>query len=57
MDIDELKPQDVGRNVTYTANHGEREHGVISSWNDKYVFVRYGMGSTAAATDPEQLSF
>ena len=57
MKISDLKDSDVGRNVTYTAHHGEKEHGVISSWNDSYVFVRYGMGSTAAATDPEQLSF
>lgn len=57
MKISDLKPDDVGRNVTYTAHHGEREHGVISSWNDTYVFVRYGMGSTAAATDPDQLEF
>lgn len=57
MKISDLTPSDTGRNVIYTAHHGEREEGVISSWNEKYVFVRYGMGSTAAATDPDQLEF
>ena len=57
MKLVDLKNSDVGRNVIYTAHHGEREEGVISSWNDHYVFVRYGRGSTAAATDPDQLEF
>lgn len=57
MNISELTDSDKGRHVIYTAHHGERESGVISSWNDRYVFVRYGMGSTAAATDPSQLEF
>lgn len=57
MKISDLKPTDVGRRAIYTAHHGDRQVGVISSWNERYVFVRYGMGSTAAATDPDQLEF
>lgn len=57
MRISDLKDSDVGRQVIYTAHHGERQAGVISSWNKDWVFVRYGMGSTSAATDPEQLTF
>jgi hypothetical protein len=57
MKLTDLKETDVGRFVIYTAHHGEREEGVISSWNDTYIFVRYGRGSTAAATDPNQLEF
>lgn len=57
MKIADLKDTDIGRHVIYTAHHGAREEGVISSWNDTYVFVRYGRGSTAAATDPDQLEF
>lgn len=34
--------KDVGRAVVYTGNYGgPREDGVITSFNDKYVFVRY----------------
>jgi hypothetical protein len=31
------------------------EHGVISSWNDNYVFVLYSRGGTASATLAEEL--
>ena len=57
MNINDLKDSDVGRLAIYTAHHGERQEGTISSWNDTYVFVRYGLGSTAVATDPDQLEF
>lgn len=57
IDITKLREADKGRFVIYTAHHGEREEGVLSSWNDKNIFVRYGRGSTAAATDPEQLTW
>lgn len=55
LTISELTDADKGRNVTFCHHHGTREHGVLSSWNDKYIFVRFGMGSTAAACDPKQL--
>jgi len=57
MRIEELTDEHVGRRVIYTANHGEREVGTISSWNENMVFVRYGLGPTAAATNPERLEF
>jgi len=62
MKINDLTENDKGRQVIYTPHHStpdnpDTEAGVISSWNEKYVFVRYGMGSTAAATDPDQLHF
>lgn len=56
--ISDLREEDKNnRAVIYTAHHGEREQGIITSWNDHYVFVRYGLGSTSAATDPDQLDF
>lgn len=49
--------KDIGRNVTYTNGVGEREYGHITSFNDSYVFVRYGSGSTSAATRREDLTW
>ena len=57
MKISDLKDSDVGRLVVYTAHHGETEEGTISSWNDKFVFVRYTSGPNGTATDPDQLEF
>lgn len=57
MQISNLTEKDVGRSVTYHPKHGAPEHGILSSWNEKYVFVRYTQGSTAAACDPQQLEF
>ena len=64
------QPGDAGRTVIYTPGHvdwhfwntdnelfGGQERGVISSWNEHAVFVRYGRGSTAAATRREDLSW
>ncbi len=48
---------DIGRQVIYHGWAGERESGVITSFNDSFVFVRYGMGCTSAATAREQLSW
>lgn len=55
----EPKSGDEGRGVIYARlnPHRKTERGVISSWNDKYVFVRYTAGSTAAATDPADLEW
>jgi hypothetical protein len=44
--------QDIGRVVWYRDRSGQKsERGVISSFNERFVFVRYTEGSTAAATD------
>lgn len=32
---------DIGRGVVYTPRFGPKEDGVITSFNDAYVFVRY----------------
>jgi len=51
----------IGRYVIYVPFQGcnpkIHERGVISSVNDKYVFVKYSLGDTAAATDPKDLHF
>jgi hypothetical protein len=45
---------DIGRNVIYLPRN---QVGVITSFTDKYVFVRYGMGATSAATRREELEW
>lgn len=57
----ELVDSDRGSKVTYVpghakgnAGHKDCEEGTISSWNDKFVFVNYGTG-TSKATRPEDL--
>lgn len=47
----------VGRAVVYTASHpgAKGEQGTVTSVNvdAKLVFVRYGLGSTSAATETD----
>ena len=39
---------DIGRRVAYKPIYGRWEWGVITSFNDDYVFVRYGVMEPAA---------
>ena len=48
---------DIGRKVIYCGYAGEREDGIVTSFNDAFVFVRYGSGTTSAATKREQLEW
>ena len=59
----EPKQSDVGRGVIYTGNFGgPREDGVITSFNEKVVFVRYNTqhpsqpGKATSREDLEWLS-
>lgn len=47
----------VGRLVVYRPdpNRFAHEEGVITSVNDRWVFVRYGTQQTSQATDPRHL--
>jgi len=48
-------PKHAKKNLT----HSDCEHGVVSSFNDKFIFVKYIrngiLQSTAQATSPEDL--
>lgn len=57
IDITKLVPSDKYRPVVYVPGAGDAENGWISSWNDKFIFVRYNLGDTSAATKPEDLEF
>ncbi len=57
IDISKLTKTDKERGVIFHHHHGTRERGVLSSWNEHYIFARFTSGSTAAACDPAQLEF
>ncbi len=50
---------DIGRKVNYQAGHpgAPVEQGIITSFNDHYVFVRYGAKTTSEATSREDLNW
>lgn len=57
IDIKSLSKLDIGKEVCYSPREGFREYGKISSWNEKYIFVKYNGKDTSAATKPEDLTF
>jgi hypothetical protein len=54
-----IKPtsKDIGRFVIYTSHDGRKEEGAITSFNDRYVFVHYGRGSTHPGARREDLEW
>lgn len=58
IDITKLTPADKGRLVMYSDRVSTRiEEGVISSWNEHYIFVTYRGDFRAKATPPYKLDF
>lgn len=59
MTIEEARAN-VGQKVAYRAHHLQPhepgQEGVITSVNDRWVFVRYGTEAVSQATAPEMLS-
>jgi len=51
-----LNKYDVGRTVTYHRQSCRMEYGVLSSWSDRYVFVRF-TGPNGQACEPADVSF
>jgi hypothetical protein len=52
------KPADIGRKVVYRDRTGWKvEEGVIMSFNDTCVFVRYGADTGSRATRREDLDW
>lgn len=50
--------KDIGRVVLYQGGHpDDKDRGVITSFNDHCVFVRYGGKQTSQATDRRDLSW
>jgi hypothetical protein len=56
--LENLTDKNVGREVIYTSAKGKEEHGKITSWNSKFIFVDYGNNcGRGTATSPEDLTF
>lgn len=47
----------IGRKVVFDRTGLPLEEGVITSANDRFVFVRYGTDIHSKATDPDDLRF
>lgn len=56
IEINKLTQSDIGRNVIYHREFCDREVGKLSSWNDKYIFVRF-KGPYGESCQPEDISF
>ena len=58
IDIEELTKDDKLRDVIFEDEFVKRR-GHICSWNDRFIFVDYGIsiGASGIATDPENLYF
>lgn len=59
IDIKSLTDDDKGKSVVYSSNDG-REFGVLSSWNERFVFVKFGRWQSSAqaqACRPEDVEF
>jgi hypothetical protein len=56
IEIASLQEGDKGRHVRYHREHCTPEIGVLSSWNDRVIFVRF-KGPNGEACEPEDVSF
>lgn len=56
IDLASLTNDDIGREVTFTYPHGEKQYGHLTSWNKHYVFVRF-RGPNGASCDPAWCDF
>lgn len=59
IDLQTLKESDVGRIVVYKAGHASHkpEKGVITSWNESFIFVDYYGTGRGTATKPVNLTW
>lgn len=56
IDQHKLTDKDIGRHVVYHREFCKREVGVLTSWNEHTVFVRF-KGPTGEGCEPEDVSF
>jgi hypothetical protein len=53
----EVTNNDIGRVVIYRPLDAEPERGVITSFNERFVFVRYGEETQSKATPRRDLEY
>jgi hypothetical protein len=56
IEISKLTEKDKGREVVFDSGR-KIEFGTISSWNERFVFVKYNGRQQSQATRPEDLRF
>lgn len=56
IDPSKLTEIDIGRKVTYHRANCKPEYGTLSSWNEKFVFVKF-KGPTDEACEPNDVTF
>jgi hypothetical protein len=56
IEISKLTEKDKGREVVFD-NGWKSEFGTISSWNERFIFVKYNGSQNGKATRPEDLRF
>lgn len=56
IEIKKLKQKDIGRNIKYEQEFCKTEYGILTSWNDQYIFVKF-RGPNGEACNPEDISF
>lgn len=56
IDLSKLTRDDIDRNVIYHREFCKKEVGKLSSWNSKFIFVRF-KGPSGEACEPEDVSF
>lgn len=55
IDLSQLTQEDIGRKAVYRDSFTKApEEGILSSWNDKYVFIRF-KGPNGEACDPSDV--
>lgn len=59
IDIKKVTDEHIGRGVVYKPRHGAVEQGVITSYNDSFIFVNYGAAcmGRGLATSPGDLDW
>ena len=56
IQISDLTDLDIGRKVVYHREFCNKEFGKLSSWNSKYIFVRF-KGPNGEACESSDVSF
>jgi hypothetical protein len=57
IELSKLTEHDRGREVVFDSPGSKMEFGIVSSWNDRFIFVKYNGSQQSQATNPEDLRF
>ena len=57
IDIEKLTKNDIGKKVVYLSANSPAEEGVISTWNNRFIYVTYGDDKHSQGTYPDHLDW